>query len=70
MIPLRRIALATVLAIGLAACGGDGGDEATTRAEAYEPIAAPAGQSWVETAAETPEGGFVIGNPNAPLKLV
>lgn len=70
MIPLRRIALATVLAFGLAACGEDGGDEGTTRAEAYEPIAAAAGQSWVETVAETPEGGILLGNPEAPVKLI
>ena len=69
MTPLRRIALASVLAIGLAACGGDS-EEGTTRAEAYEPIAAPAGQSWVETVAETPEGGILLGNPDAPVKLV
>jgi protein-disulfide isomerase len=70
MIPLRRTAIATVLAIALAACGGDGGDGATTRAEAYERIAAPAGQSWEETAVETPEGGILLGNPDAPVKLV
>jgi protein-disulfide isomerase len=70
MIPFRRIAIATVLAIGLAACGGDGGDGETKRAEAYEPIAAPAGQSWLETVTETPEGGILLGNPDAPVKLV
>lgn len=69
MIPLRRIALTTVLAIGLAACGGDS-EEGTTRAEALEAIAAPAGQSWVETVAETPEGGILLGNPEAPVKLM
>jgi protein-disulfide isomerase len=56
------------LALALAACGSDA--EAPIKADPIAPIAAPAGQSWVETAAETPEGGFVIGNPNAPLKLV
>jgi len=69
MIPLRRFAIASVLAFGLAACGGDS-EDTTTRAEAYEPIAAPAGQSWVETVAETAEGGILLGNPEAPIKLV
>ena len=69
MIPLRRLAIASVLAFGLAACGGDS-DDTTTRAEAYEPIAAPAGQSWAETVAETPEGGILLGNPEAPIKLI
>lgn len=66
----QTIALATALSLGLAACGDDAGGDATTRAEAYEPIAAPAGQTWTETAVETPEGGIRLGNPDAPVKLV
>jgi len=72
MSSLRRLALALCaapLALGLAACNDEPAD-GPPRGEPIAPIAAPAGQSWVETAAETPEGGFVIGNPNAPLKLV
>jgi protein-disulfide isomerase len=68
----RRIALLTAaapLALALAACG-DSAEDAAPTGEALAPIAAPAGTSWIETAAETPEGGFVIGNPNAPIKLV
>ena len=57
------------LALGLAACKEETA-EGPPKGEPIAPVAAPAGQSWVETAAETPEGGFVIGNPNAPLKLV
>jgi protein-disulfide isomerase len=69
---LRRLALTVVavpLALTLAACG-DSADEGTTTGEPIAPIAAPAGTSWVETAAVTPEGGHVIGNPDAPIKLV
>ena len=69
---LRRtavLALAAPLTLALAACGGSGEEGAPT-GDPIAPIAAPAGQSWVDTAAETPEGGFVIGNPEAPLKLV
>jgi len=68
----RRIALtafAAPLTLALAACDG-ATEEGPIQGDPIAPIAAPAGQSWVETAAETPEGGFVIGNPNAPLKLV
>jgi protein-disulfide isomerase len=33
--------------------------------------AAPAaGEDWTTTVSATPEGGFVMGNPNAPVKLV
>ncbi|MXP42635.1 thioredoxin domain-containing protein [Altererythrobacter soli] len=74
MTALRRIALTAVaapLALALAACGSD--EQATEGAPKGEPIAAvpaPAGTSWVETAAVTPEDGYRIGNPDAPLKLV
>jgi protein-disulfide isomerase len=68
----RRIALltaATPLALALAACG-DSADDAAPTGEPVAPIAAPAGTGWVETAVVTPEGGYRIGNPDAPFKLV
>lgn len=63
--------LALPLALALAACGSSSESEgALPTGEPIAHIAPPAGTSWVETASETPEGGFVIGNPDAPLKLV
>ena len=70
MIMLRRFALAAALTLGLAACGDGAGDEATPRSEAIAAIPAPEGASWADTATETPEGGYRIGNPDAPIKLV
>ncbi len=71
---LRRLPLALFalpLALGLAACGEDAATaDGAPRGEPIAAIAAPAGQSWVDTAAVTPEGGVRIGNPEAPLKLV
>ena len=32
--------------------------------------AAPKATDWTQVASATPEGGFVVGNPNAPTKLV
>lgn len=66
--PALLAALAAPLALALAACGSE--EEGAATGEPIAPIAAPAGTSWVETAAVTPEGGYVIGNPEAPLKLV
>jgi len=69
---LRKLAVLAFLApLALAACNG----AETTEGEppVGEPIAhvaPPAGQLWQDVASETPEGGFVIGNPDAPLKLV
>jgi len=62
--------LAAPLALALAACGSKEDSEGPPKGEPIAPIAAPAGTSWVDNAVETPEGGFRIGNPDAPIKLV
>lgn len=60
------------LALALAACGG--GDDAAGTAElSGEPIAevsAPEGQTWSEMVTRTEEGGYLMGNPDAPIKLL
>lgn len=65
-------AVGLALSLSLAACSQDASDSAapTDSATPIAKIAAPAGKAWTETVAVTPEGGFVIGNPAAPLKLV
>ena len=74
MTMLRRLTWATLaapLALALVACGSK--NEATTGAPSGGPIAAvppPAGQMWSNVVSATPEGGVLMGNPNAPLKLV
>lgn len=57
------------LPLTLSACGKtDAGNTAT--AEPVAAVAAPAGTSWSQTVTATPEGNFVMGNPNAKVKLV
>jgi protein-disulfide isomerase len=72
MSSLRRLAFALCsapLALGLAACGSD--DEGgLPSGEAIAAVAAPAGQQWTDVVAITPEGGWLAGNPEAPIKLV
>lgn len=69
----RRLVLGSLtlpLAMALAACGSD---EAATGAPSGDPIAeipAAAGASWLETTTVSPEDGYILGNPDAPLKLV
>jgi len=66
--------LVATLSLTLAACGNEaapGGEAgATESATAIAKIAAPAGKSWTETVAVTPEGGYLLGNPDAPIKLM
>ena len=57
------------LSLTLAACGKSE-EGAVPKGEAIAAVAPPAGTSWSETIAATPEGYFVMGNPAARLKLV
>ncbi len=63
-------AIALPLALGLAACGSGGGDEAALNGEPVETVPAPEGQVWSETVEMTDRNGFLVGNPDAPIKLV
>lgn len=74
MTAFRRILLSAALAplaLGLAACGSK--EDAAPAGPTGEPIARiapPAGKSWAETVVITPEGGYRMGNPDAPIKIV
>ena len=69
--PILAASLATGLALSLAACSGT--EEADIGSLDGEPIAAieaPEGQSWTDMVAVTESDGYLIGNPDAPLKLI
>lgn len=73
MTTIRKIALATLaapLALGLAACSSEEDAGAAVAGEPIAAIPAPEGQQWTDTVAVTDKGGFLLGNPNAPIKLV
>jgi protein-disulfide isomerase len=64
-------ALAAPLALALAACNSteeEGG--ADLAGEPIAAIPAPDGGNWNDTVTVTPEMGYKVGNPDAPLKLV
>lgn len=60
-------------ALALAGCN-KGADNATapssTAAADGAAVPPPAGKDWTQVVSATPEGGFVMGNPNAKVKLV
>ncbi|WP_367947433.1 thioredoxin domain-containing protein [Sphingopyxis sp. BSNA05] len=59
------------LALALAACGeASEGEAGANTSGSIEAVEAPAGQKWSETVSKTEAGGIVMGNPDAPLKLV
>ncbi|MEQ1497965.1 MAG: thioredoxin domain-containing protein [Novosphingobium sp.] len=59
---------AAPLALGLAACGpskdGPGAGDPIAK------ISAPAGQKWEDMVNPSADGGMVMGNPQAPIKLI
>ena len=66
---------AAALAATLALTGcGDGSDDlnaaAVNLSAPLTQIPAPNGGDWTQVVTETAEGGYRMGNPNAPVKLV
>lgn len=69
---MKRLTSIAVLALSLslAACGKEEGKGSTPSGDPVAAVAAPAGTSWADTVNQTPEGHFVMGNPNAAVKVV
>ena len=74
MMSLRQIALATLaapLALGLAACGSEPAAEGDApTGDPVDPVEAPAGTEWLDMVQVTEADGYLLGNPDAPIKLV
>ena len=69
----RRIAFGAIIApltLGLAACGEKVDSTASLSGEPIERIAPPQGKIWTEVVSKTDAGGYRMGNPDAPIKLV
>ena len=73
---LRRSLLAALLAAPLVLAGCNKSDDTSATAGAppkggpVAPVAPPAGKMWSDVVVATPEGGMLMGNANAPIKLV
>jgi protein-disulfide isomerase len=63
------VAAAAVFASG--ACNAEnGGSGGSSPSEPVQAVAPPQGGDWTKVVSKTPQGGFVMGNPNASVKLV
>ena len=62
-----RLTLATAVLL-LAGCGS--ADPVSKPAAPVKMVAAPTGSDWISTVVATPDGGFRMGNPNAPITLI
>lgn len=67
-----QILVAAIAMLASGACNADKGNDAgaTTSAAPAAAVKPPPGGDWSQIVAATPAGGFMMGNPNASVKLV
>ena len=58
------------LALTLSACGSADGADGVTEGEPIAPIAAPEGQQWIDVVNVSDYDGYIVGNPDAPIKMI
>ena len=67
---LPRIVICMTAVAALSACDSKQDNAATNEPINLTPVAPPAGGDWTQTVVATPEGGMLMGNPDAKVKLV
>ncbi len=67
-----RLAFVALAALALASCQKKAADSGapTPPSSPVAAMAPPAGKKWTDVITTTPQGGVVMGNPNAPVKFV
>jgi protein-disulfide isomerase len=60
----------TVAILAVAACNSKKSDASTNSSAKVEQVKPPKGGDWTEVVTATPAGGFLMGNPNAKVKLI
>jgi protein-disulfide isomerase len=69
MKPTHFLACAAAV-IAITACNSKQGDAATNTPVNLEQVPPPKGGDWTQVVTPTPAGAFVMGNPNAKVKLI
>ena len=59
-----------IAVVAIAGCNSKSGDAKTNSPVKWEHVAPPKGGDWTMVVNTTPAGGFMMGNPNAKVKLV
>jgi protein-disulfide isomerase len=62
--------LGAAAVVAIAGCNSKQGDAATNAPVKVHQSPPPKGGDWTHVVRATPAGGFVMGNPNAPVKLI
>ena len=69
---MKNVLILTTATLALVACNKESGStgELPVADAPVESVAAPDGQNWTDVVAKTDAGGYLMGNPDAPVKLV
>src|SRR4249919_2359055 len=59
-----------VAVVAIAGCNSKPGDAKTNAPVKYAQVSPPKGGDWTMVVNPTPAGGFMMGNPNAKVKLI
>ncbi len=65
-----KFALSGAAALALVACGSDVDDSGDIAGEPIAAIPAPEGTEWTDMVKVTEADGYLVGNPEAPIKLI
>ncbi|MBA3511049.1 thioredoxin domain-containing protein [Sphingomonas sp.] len=65
-----HLLIAAAAVFASAACNGDKGSDSNRPAAKVEAVAPPQGGDWAQVVTQTPAGGYMMGNPDAAVKLV
>ena len=69
MKPARLLTAVTAI-VALAACNGEGGNTTSASSEPIEAVPPPEGGDWSQIVTQTAEGGYLMGNPDADVKVI
>jgi protein-disulfide isomerase len=67
---LSKFLAGALAVVAIAGCNSQPGDAAPGAPVDIKPVAPPPGGDWTKIVTATSEGGYMMGNPNAPIKLV
>jgi protein-disulfide isomerase len=68
---MKRVMIAGAALMALGGCNASGNNSSTVAASGpVAAVAPPKGTEWTTTVTKTPDGGYRMGNPDAPIKLI
>lgn len=67
---ISKIAATLLMGGAAVACSGEANGTVEAPSAPVEAVSAPEGKTWSQVVTKTEAGGYVMGNPDAPVKLI